>query len=271
MQKIQIVEPCHENWNTMTTNEQGRHCQKCVKTVYDVCNTSDEEIWNKYEENNGSMCIRIQTDRVDSPAPTKPWYIRMRYAAAAAILTLMLSVQEKLAIAQTETTDNTVDENVRTIENMKITGVVLDSLSDENKVAFATVILFKNNRKIGGAFTNVEGRFELTATEEVKESDSISIEISQIGFTTFTKDIATLKDSIDCEIYCKEEHVCLKEVVIAIDRAKRERVDIILGAMPGGTGRMTGVMRSNGRRKILDDYDTKTFYSDEIERFNLGR
>ncbi|MGK0369437.1 MAG: hypothetical protein ACJAYZ_001305, partial [Bacteroidia bacterium] len=72
----------------------------------------------------------------------------MRYAAAAAILTLMLSVQEKLAIAQTETTDPKIDDNVKTIENMKVTGVVLDSLSDENKVAFATVILFKNNRKI---------------------------------------------------------------------------------------------------------------------------
>lgn len=165
LNKIQILEPWHEKWNTMTTNEQGRHCQKCVKTVYDVCNTSDEEIWNKYEENNGSMCIRIKTDRVNSPAPTKPWYIRIRYAAAAAILTLMLSVQEKLAIAQKETTGNTVDNNVKTIENMNVTGVVADSLSDKNKVAFATVILFKNNRKIGREFTNVKDNFELTATE----------------------------------------------------------------------------------------------------------
>ena len=93
---------------------------------------------------------------------------------------------------------------------MKATTVFIDSLSDDNNVAFATVILFKNNRNTSGAFINVEGKFELTAAEEVSESDSISIEISELSFTTFTKEITTIKDSINCEIYCKEEHVFLK-------------------------------------------------------------
>ena len=33
--QLQLTKPCHENWNTMTANEQGRYCQSCCKTVVD--------------------------------------------------------------------------------------------------------------------------------------------------------------------------------------------------------------------------------------------
>lgn len=270
MRKNKIpIDPCSENWDTMTPTEQGKHCFKCDKIVHDVSNKSEKEIWKEHKANQGNMCIRIQADRVST---YRPWHLRIRHAAAAATLTLLLSIQQKIVLAQTDTASNKEDDNTIRIENMKITGVVLDSLSDENKVAFATIILFKNNKKIGGAFTNTEGRFELTATEEVTEQDKIHLELSQVGQTTFTKNINTLKDSIDCEIYCKEEHVCLKQVVIAMERKNlRGEVTIAVGKLPGGNGSMTGVLKSRGSRKILDDYDTKTFHHDEIERYNLGR
>ncbi len=41
---ISIKKPCHENWNTMTPNEQGAFCGKCVKMVIDFSNKSVEEI-----------------------------------------------------------------------------------------------------------------------------------------------------------------------------------------------------------------------------------
>lgn len=270
MQKITIKEPCHQNWDAMTPTEQGRHCQSCVKTVHDVSNLSDEEIFEQYKKLGGSMCIRIPAHRA-TVAP-RSWYIRIRYAAVAAGLTLMLSIQQKLLLAQTDSTENKIDSSLKTIEKMKITGIVLDSLSDENRVAFATVMLFKNDKKIGGAFTNAEGHFSLTATEEVNEKDKIHLELSQVGATTFTKKIKTIKDSIDCEIYVKERHVCLKEVVIAMSRKTLLAEEpIIMGRMPWGTDSMTGIMISNGSKKILDDYDTRTFHSEEIERYNLGR
>lgn len=270
MQKITIKEPCQQDWNAMTPSEQGRHCQSCVKTVYDVSTLSDDEVWAKHKELGGSMCIRIPAHRA-SIAP-RPWYIRMKYAVVAAGITLMLSIQQKLLLAQTDSTDNKVDSNVKTIENMKIKGIVLDSLSDENKVAFATIILFKNNKKTSGAFTNIEGKFEITANEEVNEKDKLHLEVSQVGVTTFTKKIETLKDSIDCEIYVKEEHVCLKEIVITMGKlGQSDREPTVMGSMPMGTHSITGVMTSSGSRKILDDFDTKTIYADEIQRFNLGR
>lgn len=44
MLKISIPTPCHEDWIKMTTDETGRHCNVCVKSVVDFTNMSDEEV-----------------------------------------------------------------------------------------------------------------------------------------------------------------------------------------------------------------------------------
>ena len=41
---IRIPKPCHEDWNAMTPNEQGRHCDSCCKTVVDFTTWSNEDI-----------------------------------------------------------------------------------------------------------------------------------------------------------------------------------------------------------------------------------
>ena len=33
--KLNIAEPCREDWQNMTPNNLGRHCQNCQKTVVD--------------------------------------------------------------------------------------------------------------------------------------------------------------------------------------------------------------------------------------------
>gem|GEM_PF-528182 len=39
-----IEKPCSENWDKMTPNEQGRHCEKCAMTVIDFTRKSENEI-----------------------------------------------------------------------------------------------------------------------------------------------------------------------------------------------------------------------------------
>ena len=260
MQRIKIEEPCHENWNAMSPNEQGRHCQKCVKTVHEADALSDEEIWEKYSENEGSLCIRIPAHRVELEQTR---YSKMKFTIAAALFTLLLSIKNKLVNAQSTDTEMKVDRNFKTIEKIKITGIVLDSLSDEQAVAFATVILFKNEQRIGGAFTDVNGRFTLVADDPVDESDSVYIEVSHLTYATVSKVIDVFRDSIDCEVYCKEEFICLKSAVIAVDRKTIIQGNMRMGVLQSTT---TGI-----RRRWFRTTNTKTYYSDEIEKMNLGR
>jgi len=64
--KIRIPEPCHEDWDAMTKNEQGRHCQVCSKTVVDFTNKSSEEIGSFIAENASTkLCGRFKTTQLD--------------------------------------------------------------------------------------------------------------------------------------------------------------------------------------------------------------
>ncbi len=61
MQKIQlsIPEPCHENWQDMTPNDQGRFCNSCAKTVVDFSMMTDTEVLNYFSGlTNEKICGR---------------------------------------------------------------------------------------------------------------------------------------------------------------------------------------------------------------------
>jgi hypothetical protein len=64
--KIQIPQPCRENWNAMKPNESGRFCNSCSKTVVDFSKMSDVEV-QKYLQNAAKdVCGYFRHDQVDS-------------------------------------------------------------------------------------------------------------------------------------------------------------------------------------------------------------
>jgi len=62
---IYIQEPCHENWSNMTTEEQGRFCHSCSKTVTDFSNMSDTAILKFLSNASGSTCGRFASDQLN--------------------------------------------------------------------------------------------------------------------------------------------------------------------------------------------------------------
>ncbi|MEP6675711.1 MAG: hypothetical protein ABJA78_11165 [Ferruginibacter sp.] len=73
MLKISIPKPCHEDWNAMKPDGQGRHCLSCAKTVVDFTNMNDDEVkfffLNKKEDH---VCGRfnnrqITNNRIELP------------------------------------------------------------------------------------------------------------------------------------------------------------------------------------------------------------
>jgi hypothetical protein len=77
MMTISIPKPCHEDWNDMTANEQGRHCNVCCKTVVDFTSMTDEEVKyffvsKKKEEN---VCGRFKNEQLQRINITLPYNI----------------------------------------------------------------------------------------------------------------------------------------------------------------------------------------------------
>lgn len=65
--KITIPEPCHENWEKMTSNENGRFFMSCSKTVVDFTSMFPEEIQQFFIQNqNEKICGRFRKSQLDS-------------------------------------------------------------------------------------------------------------------------------------------------------------------------------------------------------------
>jgi hypothetical protein len=65
--KITIPEPCHEDWNKMKPNENGRFCMSCSKTVIDFSSMLPEEIQHYFIQNqNKKICGRFKQSQLDS-------------------------------------------------------------------------------------------------------------------------------------------------------------------------------------------------------------
>lgn len=68
-QKISIPKPCHENWNDMLPEEQGKHCLVCSKTVVDFSSWNEHEILDYLSsKSNEKVCGRFNASQLESPS-----------------------------------------------------------------------------------------------------------------------------------------------------------------------------------------------------------
>jgi hypothetical protein len=250
------INPCSENWDAMTPTEQGRHCTKCVKNVHDVSHLTDQEIWNKYEDNNGSMCIRIPKSRLQ---PIKrPRRQQLKYVAVTAIILWFSTIKNNLMAQVTSPQiENITDKNV--IDKMTIKGTVRDTAGTDQLVAYATILLTINDIRVGGAYSDENGTFTLEINNTIKSTDKIRLTVKYLGYLDTKKEVNFLRDTIDCNVYVKDNHICLNENLIMTQSNDMLQGEITLGIM----------LRTN--EIIKKDANIKTFKSDEIERYNLGR
>lgn len=78
--QISIPQPCHEDWNKMTPQEQGRFCDSCQKCVVDFTGFTDEELYQYFMKHNGEkVCGRFQNWQLKrvvalSPEPRSRFY-----------------------------------------------------------------------------------------------------------------------------------------------------------------------------------------------------
>lgn len=63
--KITIPKPCHEDWNKMTPNGNGKFCGSCSKKVVDFTNMMPNEI-QVYFQQHGNVCGRFKNSQLDS-------------------------------------------------------------------------------------------------------------------------------------------------------------------------------------------------------------
>lgn len=64
-----IQKPCTEDWGKMNSEQQGRHCQVCCKTVVDFSQKSNSEIVVFLKTNSDKkVCGRFKSEQLEVPA-----------------------------------------------------------------------------------------------------------------------------------------------------------------------------------------------------------
>ncbi|MFI1773577.1 carboxypeptidase-like regulatory domain-containing protein [Thalassobellus citreus] len=180
---IDIPKPCHEDWNTMTPEEKGRHCAVCKKTVYDFTSKTDEQIVQTFTK-NGNVCGRFKNTQLkrDLVFSRKEKNNYLSYVASGLFAFLGISSQESFAQEKPQTVlvdkthNNEIQGKIKStpkVENNLIKGVILDA--DKIPLPGANIII--KSSKIGTT-TDIDGKFSIEA-----KADDILV-ISYIGFKT---------------------------------------------------------------------------------------
>jgi len=102
--QISIPTPCGENWDEMTTVQQGRYCQSCSKTVVDFSAMSDQQVFTYFSKAPAHVCGRFSGGQLNRdlfpPVEKRPGWLRhLLYLLFPALLLSKGSSAQKIRVA----------------------------------------------------------------------------------------------------------------------------------------------------------------------------
>ena len=188
---IQIKQPCHEDWNKMTPEKQGRFCASCTKSVIDFTSMTDNEIIRYLDKSSSKLCGRFNVEQLQRPLtetqlkPKKNW--RYWLVSIASILLLMNRTVAQTIIGNRAIVDTSVvptnHEFVKgkvistQVANQVLRGTIIDDVSGKPIQGVSIVVLGK---KIG-VVTDKLGHFNLNTDNLSKQ---FAIIVSYVGYET---------------------------------------------------------------------------------------
>jgi hypothetical protein len=87
--RIQVPDPCKEDWNAMSERKEGRYCTKCDTVVPDLSRTSDDALIHLVHRDALPHCARFtqgQLDRVMRAQPDPVARLQALVLAAAVVV-----------------------------------------------------------------------------------------------------------------------------------------------------------------------------------------
>ena len=162
---ISVPKPCHENWEAMTPEEQGRFCGVCSKTVFDFTKATDKEII-EHLNTDATACGRFVSSQLNRdlilPKEKSSYWI-----IASATLFSFLGIGSQTTYSQVKQDTIQTDKknlnqgSIKTVKNpITITGIVSDDLGP----MYGANIVIKESTI--GTSTDFDGKYTLALTSE---------------------------------------------------------------------------------------------------------
>ncbi len=133
--QISIPQPCHEDWNKMTPQEQGRFCDSCQKCVVDFTGFTDEQLYKYFAEHRiEKVCGRFQNWQLKRvvalpPEPCSRFY---RWVISLGLVVFLTKMFSSEAVAQEST--EIISGRVTNMKNKSLANVQIKIYNDEHTV-----------------------------------------------------------------------------------------------------------------------------------------
>ena len=188
--QISVPQPCSEDWNKMTPQEQGRFCDSCQKCVVDFTSFSDKDLYEYMMANRGKkVCGRFFNHQLNRniilpPQPHSRLYNWIVAAGLALIITAVPNnptfAQAPLTVAteKVNTNDDTTKHN--SDNDYLIKGVVKDEYGEP--MIGAIIQLIQEGVLKNGAVTDFDGNYVLSLSDKI--TGDFSLEVKYIGYKT---------------------------------------------------------------------------------------
>jgi len=177
---IYIQEPCHENWSNMSSEEHGRFCHSCSKTVTDFSGMTDSEILKYLSAAKDSTCGRFATDQINreihepAMAAKKTFWAYLLSMFLPVMVTGKLNAQHKTEKPKTE--QHLSNKPAKPVKEMKM--VELAETADTARLSNSGSET--NGEKMEGDFKTKPVMMGLIIEyDKVKKTDTISTVISK--------------------------------------------------------------------------------------------
>ncbi|TCD20326.1 carboxypeptidase-like regulatory domain-containing protein [Pedobacter psychrodurus] len=188
--KIQISNPCHEEWDRMQNRVNGKFCGSCQKSVIDFTHFSDRDLRNWFAANQGKSCGRLKPEQLDRLIHVKSNFAISRFKPSliAASLFAFLSfpklgnanISSSYPTFQTDNKKSLKDDVLK--ENAEDDFVTIRGkvIGKEDKLPLIAVSIRIENSKIGTT-TDRNGDFELRLNRK-DFKNKVILDIRYIGF-----------------------------------------------------------------------------------------
>ena len=164
--KIKIANPCHEDWQNMSPNAKGRHCQSCEKTVVDFSIMTDADIISFFKNKPQNACGRFTAYQLEKTYPFVTYSQSMSYTRVAALLAGLLVASvgcEKVSNQNGKDNFIQVDTKDKFPENLKI---IKGTVEDDGSNSLMGVEITMDG-SLQKTYSDIKGRFELIANKDL--------------------------------------------------------------------------------------------------------
>lgn len=227
--RIEIPEPCHEDWDKMTPQDKGRHCAVCDKVVVDFSKASKKDIIAIIKK-EGKICGRIPRQYIGADLEEEK--IRKSFGLngmVATMVNLLALTTISTAVAQEKPKVESVCQDTKT--STSVPTVVQNSIKSEDTRVIkgkayesnlelpGTVIMIKGTNI--GTQTNMEGEYELVIPKKYN-TKRLTLVASFIGFEDNKIKVGRSINNIDFHLEASTD-IFMGEVVVKAYKKSRNK------------------------------------------------